>query len=138
MGFQFLCKAELYKILNILQYNFFQPYAPSSREQLLAPAITYIHNNYTTDEIKVEKLSELCNISYEYFRKLFHIYYNCSPVKYINTLKLNRAKELLSSGFYNVSEAAEQSGFFEFSYFSRFFKKHVGVSPLEYMRKKDY
>lgn len=137
-GFQFLCKSELYKILYQLQRNFFTPYTPNSKLSLLAPAITYIHNNYASDEISVEKLSELCSMSYEYFRQLFHIYYNCSPIKYINTLKLNRAKELLSSGLYSVKEAAQQSGFFEMSYFSRFFRKNVGISPLQYINQTNF
>ena len=83
--------------------------------------------------ISVEKLSKLCGFSYEYFRKLFHNCYGCSPVKYINDLKLKRAKELLSSGFYTISDTALQSGFFDVSYFSRFFKKNVGISPIEYL-----
>ena len=53
-------------------------------------------------------------------------------MKYINDLKLKRAKELLISGLYSVSEAAVQAGFSDLSYFSRFFKENVGVSPNEY------
>ena len=134
-GYQYFCKAELFNILYIIQKNYFQPYSPNSKKQLLKPAITYIHNNYTNYELSIKKLSELCNMSYEYFRKLFHIYYNCSPIKYINTLKINHAKELLSSGLYSVKEVAEQSGFFEISYFTRFFKKNVGVSPIQYINQ---
>ena len=82
--------------------------------------------------ISAEKLSELCGVSYEYFRRTFHRFYNCSPVKYINNLKLTRAKELLKSGMYTVSETAILSGFSDLSHFSRFFKANVGVLPSDY------
>ncbi len=132
-GYDLLCKSELYKILYILRNNYVRPYSPNFKQALLEPAISYIHKHYTDESISVEKLSELCGFSYEYFRRLFLSCYGCSPVKYINSLKLKRAKELLSSGFYTVSDAALESGFFDISYFSRFFKKNVGVSPKEYL-----
>ena len=62
----------------------------------------------------------------------FEKLYGVTPIKYINALKLSRAKELLSSGMYSVSEAAYHSGFSDVSHFSRFFKEHVGVLPGEY------
>ena len=135
-GYMFLCKSELYKILYIIKNNSTIPYAPNSKQALLQPAISYIHKHYTEGDISVEKLSKLCGFSYEYFRRLFHQSYGCSPVKYINGLKLKRAKELLESGLYSISETAFQSGFFELSYFSRFFKKNVGLSPNEYINRK--
>lgn len=135
-GYELLCKSELYRILYILRNSYTRPYTPNSKQALLEPAISYIHKYYTNESISVEKLSELCGFSYEYFRRLFHTSYGCSPVKYINDLKLKRAKELLSSGFYTVSDAATQAGFFDLSYFSRFFKKNVGVSPNEYLNQR--
>ena len=136
-GYDYLCKAELYKILYLLQSNNALPYLPNSKQALLSPAISYIHKHYANEGISVEDLSRLCGVSYEYFRRLFHQIYDCSPIHYINRLKLNRAKELLSSGFYSVSEAALLSGFADISYFSRFFKKHVGISPLAYLNGQE-
>lgn len=65
----------------------------------------------------------MCKITPEYFRKIFVQIYGTSPVKYISNLKLNRAKELLSSGIYTITDAAYNSGFNDSSYFSREFKK---------------
>lgn len=135
-GFAFLCKSELYKILYALHSGYDLPYAAQSKQALLSPALSYIHKHYAEEGINVEKLSELCGFSYEYFRRLFHTFYGCSPIKYINDLKLKRAKELLTSGMYSVSEAAFSSGFSDTSHFSRFFKKNVGVSPNEYRQNK--
>ena len=70
----------------------------------------------------------LYNFNYQLFKK----FYGVTPIKYINQLKLKRAKELLYSGMYSVSEAAYHSGFSDLSHFCRFFKKNIGVLPSEY------
>ena len=74
----------------------------------------------------------MCGITPEYFRKIFKTYYGVSPIKYINTLKITHAKELLASGMYSVTEAALQSGYTDMSYFSREFKKATEKSPCNY------
>ena len=125
--------SELYEIFYIIQKKQDTPYFPKTKQNLIKPAIDYIHKNYTEELINMQHLSELCGMSYEYFRRLFHQFYGCSPVKYINDLKLSRAKELLSCRLYSVSEAGLLSGFSDFSHFSRFFKKNTGVTPSEYI-----
>ena len=73
-------------------------------------------------------------MSESYFRRIFLKNYGISPIKYINNLKIERAKELLTSGLYTVSDVAELSGFHDESYFSREFKKHSGKTPKEYVK----
>ena len=110
------------------------PYLPKTKQIILQPAVEYIHKHYTEELIDVQKLSALCGISYDYLRQLFEKFYGVSPIKYINGLKLKRAKELLSSGLYSVREAAQHAGFSDLSHFSRFFKANVGVSPNKYVQ----
>ena len=128
--------SELYKIIYALKKQYSTPYLPESKQLLIKPAVDYIHKHYTEELINAESLSTLCNISYDYLRILFQKFYGLSPIKYINKLKLNRAKELLSSGLYSVSESAYLSGFADVSHFSRFFKQNVGVSPINYVENK--
>lgn len=132
-GREYKVLSELYKILYELRRIERMHYLPETKQALLKPALDYIHKHYTEELISVEKLSTLCGISHSYLRKLFEKFYGTSPIKYINALKIKRTKELLSSGLYSVSESALQAGFFDLSYFSRFFKKNVGVSPKEYL-----
>lgn len=49
--------------------------------------------------------------------------------EFIRIIRLNRSKELLASGRYNVSEVAYMVGFSDPKYFSTCFKKQFGVSP---------
>lgn len=133
-GYLSLCKAELYKIIYALQSQQSLAYLPKSKQSLIQPAVEYIHKYYTDELISIEKLSGLCNISCDYLRKIFNNVYGCSPIKYVNNLKLKRAKELLASGMYSVSETAYMSGFSDLSHFSRFFKENVGVLPSDYLK----
>jgi signal transduction histidine kinase/CheY-like chemotaxis protein len=50
--------------------------------------------------------------------------------------RMNKAKILLANGNNNISEIANNCGFSDLSYFSRSFKKVVGMTPSEYMRHK--
>ena len=90
--------------------------------------------NYDKEKISIEYLSSLCAISTVHFRNTFIKLFARSPVKYINDLKMTRAKELLDSQFYTVSEVCFLSGYNNESYFSREFKKHLGISPSEYAK----
>lgn len=129
------CLSELYSIIYELQCERQTKYIPTSKQKILQPAIDYINNNYLTDKIEITQLSKLCNISYEYFRRLFFECFSQTPVNYINSLKLIRAKELLSTKLYTVSEVAFQSGFNDISHFSRFFKQNIGISPSDYLNQ---
>ncbi len=57
---------------------------------------------------------------------------NMSMGEYIRKKRLDKACQLLKQG-YNVSETAYRTGFSDPSYFSKTFKKNIGVSPTEYV-----
>ncbi len=131
-GYKMRCKEKLYRILAQLQKEYAAKYFSSSKTELIAPAVAYIHEHYTEGELFVADLARMCNITPEYFRRIFGKIYGSSPIKYINELKISHAKELLSSGEYSVSDAAALSGYSDVSYFSREFKKSTGVPPRQF------
>lgn len=126
------CKAELYNILFLMQQEFRLGYAGQEKLKIIRPAVEYIHQQYTAELISVEKLAKICGITPTYFRQLFKKFYGTSPVKYINNLKINRAKELIKSGMYSVSEVAFMSGYSDLSHFSREFKKATDLPPSDF------
>ena len=81
------------------------------------------------ETIIIEHLSDICKMSPSYFRRNFFKCFACSPINYINNLKLARAKELLSQNEFNLNTVCELSGFNNVYYFCRFFKKHTGLTP---------
>ena len=131
-GYEIKCKSLAYDILYQLIKEYNLGYISKYNSTILSPALDYIHQNYTYDNINIASLAEMCGISETYFRRIFNKIYGLSPIKYINSLKISRAKDLIASGMYTISEIAELSGFHDESYFSREFKKATGSSPSEY------
>ena len=117
-----------------MQKEFYLDYSSKDKNEMIAPAVAYIHENYTDRLLSIEELAAMCHITPEYFRRIFGQFYGTSPIKYINDLKLAHAKELLRSGEYSVSEAASLSGFVDISHFSRIFKMATGISPKNFAR----
>ena len=134
-SFHMQCKSILYNILSMMQNEYNSKYIARSTANLIAPAIEYIKKNYTNENISVPELSLMCNISEDYFRKIFKNTFGVTPRKYINEMKISYAKELITSGIYTITEAAELSGYTDMSYFSREFKKVFGVCPAEYRKR---
>ena len=57
-------------------------------------------------------------------------------MEYRNALILQKAESFLRSGSFSVSEIGEMLGFESVAYFSRFFKKHNGKSPVAFQKEK--
>lgn len=130
-GYNAKIKSDLYSIIYNMQFEFNLPYGKIS---VIQPAIDYIHSNYCEKPISVSYLASLCNISTVYLSSCFVKSFGLSPIKYINHLKMKRAKELLSSKMYTVTDVCFLSGYNNESYFSREFKKCFDVSPIEFKR----
>lgn len=86
-------------------------------------------------ELSIQQIAEECSISYSNFRKLFKEYTGVSPALYQQELRLQRAKELLSTTDLSVKAIAYRLNFESSNYFSSKFRAKVGVSPGEYRRK---
>lgn len=99
----------------------------------ILPAVKYIREHFT-EEIDCVELSKLCFLGTSRFYQLFRKEFGVTPLEYRNSIILNQAKLLLSSGDISVKEIAFNLGFQTVAYFSRFFKKHTGYSPSEYAK----
>lgn len=132
-GYKYECTSILYKIIMAIERELANKNFHTDNR--IADAIEYIHDNFITGEISVEFLANMCGMSDTYFRRLFVERTSMTPIKYIRSLKLNYAIELLKSGYYNVREVADKCGFSTVNYFSLFIKKETGYSP-NVLRKK--
>ena len=99
----------------------------------LRPVITFISEHYC-EKIYVEKLSDMINVSPDYFTKMFKSSIGKTPIEYINGLRINRAMELLYSTKKSMSEIADEIGFCNPNYFHKIFKQYINQSPLAYRK----
>ncbi len=108
----------------------------SKRESYVSDIIAYILAHYTEEDFSIKELSRHFSISETHLRRVFGQSVHISPIKYINQLKLDKAKNMICTSNYSISEIAQKVGIDDPYYFSRFFKKETGVSPSEYRRAR--
>ena len=136
IGYEMRCKALLYSIISEMQTESAEKYQPKSKYMIIEPAVKFINENFSKEILKISKLSSMCDITPEYFRKIFKEHFGDSQIAYINKIKISRAKDLILSGMYSLGEVCEFSGYSDFSHFSREFKKATGYPPSEYTESK--
>lgn len=117
-----------------LMYEIFSELHSKQEDGILLPAVDYIYDHYFVKQITNAFLAQKCNISEVYFRKLFTAQFSMSPQKFILSLRLRRAKQLLLEGNDKVSWIAEHCGFDSTAHFCRIFKAKVGSSAGEYRK----
>ena len=95
----------------------------------------YIKNNYSKD-LSLDEVSRTVNISPYYFSKIFKDETGENFIEYLTNIRIENAKTLLDSGEYAMKEICTMVGYADPNYFSRSFKKNVGVTPTEYKEGK--
>ena len=103
---------------------------------VIETAKEYIRNNYSRD-ISLDDVSRVVNISPYYFSKLFKEDTGENFIEYLTGIRMNKAKELLDSTELSMKEICSMIGYSDPNYFSRSFKKNVGVTPTEYKGGKE-
>ncbi len=84
----------------------------------------------------ISDVARKCAVSESGLRTRFKDAYGLSPMEYKMKVKINKAKFLLESTSLSANEISDKLGFYDPSYFSKSFKKHVGCSPSDYMKGK--
>ncbi len=105
-----------------------------SSNSIVKQAKEYILQNYAND-LSLDDVSREVNISPYYFSKLFKDEAKENFIEYVTGIRIEKAKELLEQSQLSVKEICTKVGYSDPNYFSRTFKKNVGVTPTEYKEK---
>lgn len=125
-GYLYLFAAEL-----IRESDAQKPRAANASAQYVSGAIKFIQFNYSHD-IGVDDVARAVGVSRSHLYRVFMSNVGRSPVDYLTRYRVGEACALLRSSQLSVAEIAVSVGFFDQFYFSRVFKKIMGVPPSKY------
>lgn len=103
---------------------------------IVAKAKAYINVNFKK-EISLDDVSREVDISPYYFSKVFKEETGENFIEYVTAVRMEKAKELLESSTLSMKEICAEVGYADPNYFSRTFKKNVGLTPTEYKEGKN-
>lgn len=89
---------------------------------------------YPQEELDLDMCAAHCNVSKSRFIHLFKEMTGMPPHRYMTTVRMRRAKEMLLHTDHRISEIAEMIGYADQNYFTRVFKKYTGMLPSEYRK----
>lgn len=103
--------------------------AKQKKITMVRSALVYLQEHYK-ERLTVESVAEALHFSKSYLSHSFKEITHTSLISYINLLRSQNARAMLLDGC-TVAEAAAECGFSELSYFTRVFKKSLGMLPSE-------
>lgn len=105
-----------------------------SYDQIIMDAFGYMQEHYQ-ESLSLTDISSVLGISSSYFSHLFKKQTGKNYVEYLNEIRLKAVMEDLKNSDFKIAVIAEKNGFHNFEYFSRFFKKATGLSPVKWRQE---
>ena len=96
----------------------------------------FIDENFKSPDFCRKSIAEKFSYSEQYVSKIFALHYKIRIGEYVNTMRVNFASSLFDKNYKNVAEIAYASGFTDALYFSKVFKRKIGLSPKQYLKSK--
>lgn len=94
----------------------------------------YIDRNYKKD-ISAKDVAGILGYSDVYFSKVFKQLFDDNFINYLTKIRIDRAKLLLKDVSFNIKEVGKSVGYADSNYFTKVFKRSIGMSPSEYRSK---
>jgi len=116
-----------------------QPFARLAQSRQVEDAViarcqTWIAQHYD-DSAPVAGMTQLSGLAERSFARRFQQATGMAPLEYVHTLRLEEAKHLLESGASSIESIANEVGYEDAGFFSRLFRRKVGLTPAQYRRR---
>jgi AraC-like DNA-binding protein len=133
-GYRFVALGRFMDIIGFLCRAYSRERGPHSRPLLrVGEVAAWLEENYR-ESVGVAALAKVAHLSERSLLREFQRAVGHSPIEYLIRLRLRKAVEALQSSGDNVTRIAFDCGFQDSNYFSRQFRKTMGVSPSEFRR----
>ena len=123
---------EVFSYLKSLLNNFIENFNFNTADSVIIKVISYIKNNYTSPDIRLESLGELFNCNSAYLGKKFKKFTGKQFNTYLDELRIEDAKDKLINSDLKVYQISKLVGYSNTDYFFMKFKKCTGLTPKEY------
>ncbi len=117
-------------------YSYGRQSKMDNAEKLLSQAIEYMEHHFADKDLTMQSVCGAKGISISYLGQLFKRYRGTTFVKYLTSLRMERAKERLRLSGSRITEVAEACGYRDVYYFSHCFRKYAGVPPKRYREQQ--
>lgn len=140
--FKLICSCKLIEILTILSSYFSEKvfHETNSRGTISGQMnktrelLLLLRNSYG-EKLTGDMISNKLNINFDYLNRVFKKQTGFTIFGYLNTIRINKAKELLLTGTMKSYEIAQMVGFNDEYHFSKAFKKSVGQTPTQFLHQ---
>ena len=105
----------------------------STQNDLAETIKQFIRLNYRSS-LSLSEIAKALHINASYASRLFSSKYGKTLTEYITHVRIEHAKNLLTTTDASIGNIALNVGFEDVNYFSRLFKKHTGCSPCKYRK----
>lgn len=103
--------------------------------QSVKKALVFIQNHYQ-DDISLEETARFVGVSPAHLSRLFKEEFQTNYSKYVNAIRVEKAKQLMDEGDGKLKDIVEKVGFRNYNYFFKVFKDIVGMTPIAYIEQK--
>lgn len=126
--------SALYGLFAMLDELTSPAYISSERYRFIESGMKYLETHYADPDLSIGQLADAAGISQVYFRRLFKEIYSVSPIQYIRTVRIEKAKAMLCGEYASIEEVAYAVGFSNPYHFCKTFRQITGQPPSAYAR----
>ncbi|MBD2844162.1 helix-turn-helix transcriptional regulator [Paenibacillus sp. IB182496] len=112
--------------------DFLNSHKKQQSDQLIEEILQYINENGLKYEFQISSLADRFSMSVQYLRSIFKTHTGQTLSEYVNSLKIEKAKELLLTTNDSLAVIVQKIGKIDVTNFSRGFKKETGLTPGAY------
>jgi Response regulator containing CheY-like receiver domain and AraC-type DNA-binding domain len=108
---------------------------PGSKAIVKVHALLDFIHRYYADKITSRLIEKEFESNYDYLNRVFKEFTGYTITRYVNKVRIQHAQELIQATHMSFGEIGYLVGLDDPYYFSKVFKQHVGLSPMQYYKK---
>ena len=123
--------SDVYGLCSELNKLYQKSYFPKDKRMIAAEK--YINTHFSENDCLAEAAKQ-STLTRRRFNDLFKSCFGLTPNRYLVGLKIDYAKNLISTNYFSISQISEMCGFSDIYYFYKVFKSETGTTPAEYKK----